>query len=484
MTIRSDGSTEDATAASPVLPASPPSPVSGRRGEQTWLTVSPAGAPVGLAGKPPTIVRILAELTAAALVVLVVVAVIGAFASRNVAEREAMNDAAQMTDLLAQSVVQPSLTDDLLTGSPEAVAAFDDVVRTRVLGPTVVRVKLWLPDGTVLYSDEPRVVGQRFDLGEEEREVLSNPTTHAEVSDLSRPENRFESQDSKLLEVYRPVWTPSGQELLFETYLPYDRVAARTSELWRGFAGITLTSLLFLLVLMLPILWRLLDRTVAEQTRRVALLEHAVDASAAERRRIAATLHDGVVQELAAASFTVGGAAARAEADGDRSLALRLREAATAVRSTIGGLRSLLVDIYPPSLASSGLVAVLTDLAATARTRDIAVTLQVPDDGRTGLDEAGERLVYRVAQESLRNATKHSAAREIVLALTVEPKVVRLTVADDGIGFDAAAVLAEPPEGHLGLQVMRDLAAAEGALLDVSSAPGEGTTWRLTVIRP
>lgn len=484
MTIRSDGSTEDATTASPVLPPSPPSHPAARRGDQIWLTVSPAGAPANLAGKPPTIVRILGQLTAAALVVLVVVAVIGAFASRNVAEREAMNDAAQMTDLLAQSVVQPSLTDDMLTGSPEALAAFDDVVRTRVLGPTVVRVKLWLPDGTVLYSDEPRVVGQRFDLGEEEREVLSSPTTHAEVSDLSRPENRFESQDSKLLEVYRPVWTPSGQELLFETYLPYDRVAARTSELWRGFAGITLTSLLFLLVLMLPILWRLLDRTVAEQTRRVALLEHAVDASAAERRRIAATLHDGVVQELAAASFTVGGAAARAEADGDRSLALRLQEAATAVRSTIGGLRSLLVDIYPPSLASSGLVAVLTDLAATARTRDIAVTLQVPDDGRTGLDEAGERLVYRVAQESLRNATKHSAAREIVLALTVEPKVVRLTVADDGIGFDAAAVLAEPPEGHLGLQVMRDLAATEGALLEVSSAPGEGTTWRLTVIRP
>ena len=481
MTISSDGRTDDAPTAPSVRPSVRRS---GRHEAQDWVVVSPAGTPVGLAGRPPSIVRVLAELTAAALVVLLVVAVIGAFASRNVAEREAMNDAAQMTDLLAQSVVQPALDDRLLTGDAAATAAFDDVVRTRVLGPTVLRVKLWLPDGTVLYSDEPRVVGQRFDLGEEEREVLSSPSTHVEVSDLSRPENRFEAQDSKLLEVYRPVWTPSGQELLFETYLPYDRVAARTSELWRGFAGITLTSLLFLLVLMLPILWRLLDRTVAEQARRVALLEHAVDASAAERRRIAATLHDGVVQELAAASFTVGGAAARAEADGDGPLASRLHEAAAAVRSTIGGLRSLLVDIYPPSLASSGLVAVLTDLAATARTRDIAVTLQVPDDGRSGLDEAGERLVYRVAQESLRNATKHSAAQEIVLALTVEPKVVRLTVADDGIGFDAAAVLAEPPEGHLGLQVMHDLAAAEGALLEVSSAPGEGTTWRLTVTRP
>ena len=55
--------------------------------------------------------------------------------------------------------------------------------------------------------------------------MLASPTTHAEVSDLTRPENRYERGRGKLLEVYRPVWTPSGQPLLFETYSPYDSVS-------------------------------------------------------------------------------------------------------------------------------------------------------------------------------------------------------------------------------------------------------------------
>ena len=168
---------------------------------------------------------------------------------------------------------------------------------------------------------------------------------------------------------------------------------------------------------MLPILWRLLDRVNSAQDQRVALLEHAVDASSDERQRIAATLHDGVVQELAAASFAVSGAAERAATDGRRDLADVLTGAAAAVRGTIGGLRSLLVDIYPPSLRTAGLVAALTDLAGTVRTRDIDVRLVLPADGHTGLDEEQERLVFRVAQESLRNTARHAAASHVEIGL-------------------------------------------------------------------
>lgn len=418
---------------------------------------------------------------AAALVVLVLVALVGAVASRRLAERQSVNDAAQMTDLFADSVVQPVLEDGVLTGSAASLARLDAVVRSAVLGPRVVRVKVWTPTGRIVYSDEPRVVGQTFALGEEERSVLSRPTTHAEVSDLSRPENRYEQGNRTLLEVYRPVWTPSGQPLLFETYLPYTEVTKRTAELWRGFAGITVSSLLLLITLMLPILWRLLDRVRAAQEHRVGLLQHAVDASADERRRIASTLHDGVVQELAAASYVVAGAAERARAQGRPGLAEDLDGAAGTVRGAIGGLRSLLVDIYPPSLSRAGLGAALEDLVGSVRTRDIDVRIALPPVGRTGLDEEQDRLVYRVAQESLRNSARHAAAHRVDVELAVEGDRVTLTVSDDGVGFDVAATLARPPEGHLGLQVMTDLAAASEARLEVSSAPGEGTAWRLTV---
>jgi hypothetical protein len=203
--------------------------------------------------------------------VVIGVAVAGAFASRRVAEREAVTDAAHTTDLIARQVVQPAITNGLVSGDPAALAALDRVVRSQVLGSSVVRVKLWTATGRIVYSDERRLIGQTFPLGSQERAALTRPAVYAEVSDLQRPENRFERGRGKLLEVYRPVWTPSGQPLLFETYSPYRQVTQRTGELWRGFAGITLSSLLILVALLLPLV-AAAEPVSRAQTQREVLL--------------------------------------------------------------------------------------------------------------------------------------------------------------------------------------------------------------------
>jgi signal transduction histidine kinase len=464
--------------------APPASEVFGRPEQAAeWVTVADGQVKPAVANRPVRTRRIFAQVIVATALVMVVVAVGGSWASLRIAEQESVTVAAQTTDLLAESVVQPAVEDALATGSPAAFAKLDAVIRSHVLTRGVVRVKVWTEAGTIVYSDEQRIVGATFVLGEDDREVLENPTTVAEVSDLTRPENAYERGYGKLLEVYRPIWTPNGTPLLLETYSLYDDVATRAGNLWRGFAGITVSCLLLLIVFLLPILWRLLDRLNAAQDQRVSLLEHAVNASDDERRRIAATLHDGVVQELAAASFAAAGEAERASTAGHPELATRLRGLAETVRGTIGGLRSLLVDIYPPSLKRAGLAAALTDLAGTVRTRDIEVALDLPADD-TGLDEAGDRLVYRVAQEALRNVARHAAATRVELAIVTATDDVTLTIRDDGVGFDPAEALLHPAEGHYGVQVMTDLALQAGATLDVSSAPGNGTCWRLRVPRP
>lgn len=422
--------------------------------------------------------RVLVQLVVGVLVVLLVVGVLGTLAARRLAEREAVNDAAAMADVLAEAVIQPSLTDALLTGSPSAVQAMEAVVRERVLGPSVVRVKLWSAQGEVLYADEPALVGRSFALSAQQRRVLATPRTRAEISDLAEAENQFESGD-RLLEVYRPVWTPSGTEVLFEVYAPYSSVGQRAGQLTRGFAGVTLSSLLLLVVLVAPILWHLTQRLRRAQSQRELLLERALDASAGERRRIAASLHDGPVQELAATSFTVAGAAARAESSQHRALADDLHAAATGVRSSIRALRSLLVDIYPPSLAGAGLPAALDDLAQSVRSPQLVVHLDVADD--VGLDLDQQRLVYRIAQECLRNAAKHAGPCTVTVTLAREAAGVALDVVDDGIGFNATAAA---PEGHFGLSLMSDLASDAGALLQVASAPGHGTHWRLVLPDP
>jgi signal transduction histidine kinase len=424
--------------------------------------------------------RLVALVTVGAVVVLVVAGLVGVLAARNLAERQAVNDAANTADLLAEAVVQPVLTDAIASGDPAGVRALDAALEDYLTNSSLVRIKVWTRDGRIVYSDEPRLVGQRYELSADAQEVFSHPATRAEVSDLDKPENKFERGQGRLLEAYRPIWTPSGTPLLFETYSPYTEVDARAGELWRGFAGVTVSSLLLFAALLIPLIWQLLTRLRAAQRQRERLLERAVEASDDERRRIAGTLHDGVVQELAASSFAVSAAASRAEASGDPVLAQDLRATAGTLRDTIGGLRTLLVDIYPATLETAGLLDVLRDLAGTLRARGIEVDLELPETD-PGLGPESDRLVFRIAHECLENVKRHAAASRASLHLRRDHDGAVLEVADDGVGFDAATVLANPPEGHFGLRVLADLASQAGAGLEVSSAPDAGCRWRLTV---
>jgi signal transduction histidine kinase len=420
-------------------------------------------------------VRLVAGLVA----VLIVVALFAAFAAQWLAEREAVNDAANMTDVLADAVVQPAITTALVDGEPAAIAAFDDAVRDQLAGAGAVRVKIWNPDGLVLYADEPQLIGRGFELDEAQREALTESAIRAAVSDLSEDENEFES-GSRLLEVYRPVWAPDGRQLLFEMYLPYDPVASRSADLWRGFAGVTTSSLLLLVVLTAPILWGVIGRLRDEERRRADLLQHAVDASDAERRRIAGTLHDGPVQELVATSLAAEGAADAATRAGDADSAAHLRSMAASLRGNVRAVRSLLMDIYPQSLASAGLANALRDLAATARARGVVVEVELAVSVDTVSDDV-ERLLYRVAQEALRNVVTHAAPCRAWISVTADGDGLLLTIADDGPGFDAALLERQPTDGHLGVRVLVDLARESGAELAVATRPGSGTRWRLRV---
>jgi len=450
--------------------------------ETSWVTVAAPGR-LDPGDAPMSMRRVVAQLVLGVVVVLAVVTVGGSLAARRLAEREAVTDAANTADVLAEAVVQPALSDALLAGDDRALDRFTAVIEDRVLSPSVVRVKLWTPQGKVVYADEPQLVGRTFDLESEQLSALSNPTTRAEISDLEREENTLDrGAGDKLVEVYRPVWTPSGEKMLFEIYAPYDEVGDRTGQLWRGFAGVTLSSLLLFLVLLAPLLWHLLSRIRRQQQQRELLLHRAVEASASERRLIAATLHDGPVQDLAATSFVVAGATARARAAGQGPLVEELQTVSSSVRRSIRALRSLLVDIYPASLAQSGLAAAVTDLAQSMRAPGLEIQVDIDPVEDLGLDDAQERLVYRIAQETLRNAAKHAAPCTATLALYREEDGVVLDVVDDGAGFDVAAQLSNPETGHLGLQLLADLAKTGGALLQVASAPGQGTHWRLQLV--
>lgn len=438
-----------------------------------WVILTARAAPRDLA-RVPRLRTVLLQVGAAAVIVVVLVAFIGSMISRRTAESESVHEVAQLSNVLAENVVQPALTDDMATNTT-AAGRLDKLVRKHVLTKSLLRVKIWTPDGRIVYSDEPRLVGLTFSLGSDARDALTNPRIHVEISNLNEPENRYERGHGTMLEVYRPVWTPDGGPLLFETYFRYDQVTDRAAQLWRGFAGITLLSIAAIVILLVPLVWTLLARARRAHQQREEMLQRAMTASLNERRRIAATLHDGIVQELVAVSFAVAGSAQEAAANGDDALATRLRGAGETVRAGIGGMRSLLVDIYPPSLRSAGLAPALRDLAATAR---VPVSMSFDEDAARSLSPEQQQAVFRVAQECLRNAAAHANAQVFTMTVRRDADAVVLEIADDGVGFDPSVT---GPEGHFGIALMDDVARDVGAELAVRSGPGAGTVWRLSI---
>jgi two-component system NarL family sensor kinase len=407
----------------------------------------------------------------AGVVALSIVGLATAVASRRVGQREAVADARTTTLIKAKGVVEPAVTDGLLTGDPAAIERVSRVVQHDVLDRSLVRVKIWTASGVVIYSDEQALIGSQYELGADDVASLGTGRIDAEVSDLSKPENRYERSFGKMLEVYLPIHAPSGQPLLFEAYYRYGSVSSKGTQLWRSFAPISLGALVALELVQIPLAWSLARRLRQRLREREALMQRTLEASEVERRQIASDLHDGVVQDLAGVAYALS-AVARQPGASERGL---VEEAAGTVRGSMRALRSLIVDIYPPNLGEEGLVSALSDLLTRTEARGVSAALDVSGLDRT-LPDAAAGLVYRAAQEALRNVVNHAGASTVSVRLSASDGAAVLEVTDDGRGFDDSA---DAPAGHVGLRALSGLVADAGGSLAVRSTPGTGTTVRM-----
>ena len=395
--------------------------------------------------------------------------------SQRAARSEALADARVTTELLANSVAEPAMPRGLVDGDPGAIDRFDREVLGRLLVSDVRRIKIWRADGTIVYSDETHLIGKRFSLDHEQLSVLHNGDTEGGLSDLRRRENRFESEEGGLLEVYTRIESPEGQPLLFEAYYSVETVKQRSVEVLKPFRRITLGALVALLLLGVPLLGVLTLRLTRASLARERLMRRAVESSEAERRRIARDLHDGVVQELAGTAFALSGTARDASVSPE--LRDELQGSSQALRRSLRQLRSLLVEIHPPGLTASGLGAALEDLTAPAASAGISTRVSV--DGVEGAPDHVVTLVWRVAQEAIRNAVRHAHAANLTVEVRGDEREVRLTVRDDGAGFDPSA---SARDGSYGLRGLQSLVEDGGGRVRVDSTPG-GTTVRMAVER-
>lgn len=432
------------------------------------------------AGSRAPIRRALIQFAVSGLVALIIIGAIALVALRRQSTDQSIKEASTLSALIATSVVEPMLHErpQILDKDPAALAWFDERIRTRIIGDSsdVVRIKLWNTAGQIVYSDERALIGRTYPLAPEEKAEFYVDEVDASVSDLSAPENVYERHEGKLLEVYLPIHTADGQPLMFEAYRRYSAINANSSNVTRKFLPIFLLALLVLAAVQAPLAWSMARRLRSGQREREQLLVSAIEASDRERRRIASDVHDGPVQELAGLSFALAGAADRAT---DGNVQRSLNDAASKTRGVMRQLRGLLVGIHPPNLHASGLRAALSDLLAPLVARGITTSLDAEDVPE--LQSEVEAMLFRAAQEALRNVVEHSGATHVAVTVTTDSQVAHLTVTDDGRGFDETEHERRRGEGHIGLDILRDLVAHAGGKLTIDSTPGHGTNLSIVV---
>ncbi len=246
---------------------------------------------------------------------------------------------------------------------------------------------------------------------------------------------------------------------------------------------IVLRTLLFVLV------GYVVTRLVAEQRTQRRALARANDQLARyaatleqltisrERNRMARELHDTLAHSLSAVAVQLEAARSLWDADGDAAREM-MTQALGATRAGLHEARRAIQALRATPLEDLGLLLALRSLAESSASRaGVALDLQLPER-LEGIGPEVEQGIYRVAAEALENVARHAEAGRVRVRLAQEGGRLTLVVADDGRGFDVGPL---QPEGHFGLQGMRERAAMIGGTLAVESRKGEGTQVTLIV---
>jgi signal transduction histidine kinase len=205
------------------------------------------------------------------------------------------------------------------------------------------------------------------------------------------------------------------------------------------------------------------------------LYEEAQEAAALqERNRLARELHDSVTQALYGITLYAEAGSRVLEA-GDGSMASRhLRDVRDTAEDALRDMRLFIFQLRPPpSLEQAGLAAALTARLTAVEQRIPGMRTIIDVEPETELSPEAADVYYRIAQESLNNVLKHARATTVQLTLKHEDGVLRMTIVDNGCGFDLESAW---KSGGMGLRGMTERCAELGARYAVVSAPGNGTS--------
>jgi two-component system sensor histidine kinase UhpB len=208
-----------------------------------------------------------------------------------------------------------------------------------------------------------------------------------------------------------------------------------------------------------------------------SLARQLAEVQEAERKELARELHDQVGQNLAALDFRLN--MIRDELAGKTtspdSAQTHLEGCVGLLHQTAERVRNVMVDLRPPVLDDYGLLAALR-WYGEQRLGPLGIAMSLEGtEPEPRLASAIELTLFRICQEALTNVIKHARARSVTVTMDTEPQTVRVTVADDGTGFDPESRSKLGPRTSWGLLTMAERAASVGGRCAVESRPGGGT---------
>ena len=436
----------------------------------------------------------------ACLVILVTGAVvIGRWVSGEI-ESGVIRRTSAITALYVESFVSPHLQGIEAGGSltESDTKTLRGLLEGTPLGEKIVSFKVWSTEGEVLFATNQAQVGQRYPVSSDLRAALGG-SVHSALSALDEVENRLERERWKVLvETYLPVFSHNGDgsvTSVVEFYQLPDELVAEVRRSQRDGWAIVGTSTVVMYVLLVGLVASA-SRTITRQNRSLktafdqqATLEQRIRGLNQRLRRAAGAkaqtdeqvlqrimqdLHDGPTQDLSLALLRFDElhrpGATPEEKESIETVEFALRHALEEVSDITTGLRLPQLD---------GLTwGETVDKAVVEHQRRTGTVVHC-EAAEVGEDPSPAQRIaaYRIVQEALSNASRHSGTREQWVKLGGDRDWVTLTIKDRGTGFDVAR--GSPTvvrRARLGMQGMRDRTELLGGTFTVTSAPGKGTT--------
>ena len=426
--------------------------------------------------------------------------VLGWWMSRRIVDG-VLRSSAESTALYVKSFLEPHVQ-KLMPGemlSEEELASLDASCAILLNPDNIISVKIWRPDGVIIYSSLRNLIGHKFATTELAPALLGE--TKGYLNALEEEENEVERQlNIPSYEVYVPLYHKNGKIVAVGEFYQNakhleEEVAGSVTETWIAVAIATLTMFLLLSSIVYRGSLTIERQKAALRTRLIQQAKlHRANSALQERvltalnesarideqiqRRIGAELHDGPTQLLALLLLRLDEIEAMLgrKIDSSRSHAL-IETVKHAAADALKDIRAISTGLFLPT-AEPG-ASVLEIVQSIIRNHEQRTKSDVTFEAGSFPDRLPAeivRCICRVTQEALTNAYKHAGAKGQRVSISVKNGQIRLIISDQGPGLMFGVEASHDQNSGLGLHAMRYRLEAVGGTLEAQSLPNTGTT--------